>query len=85
MSKSIALLGRFGGKAAGAVPVLEAILESEADKSPHAAAQAAAVNCPNRRHSAYRYWAAAAARALRSLVLSVMWPWIFSDLRRSVA
>jgi len=39
--KAIELLGGYGAKADGAVPVLEAILESEADKSQHAAAQMA--------------------------------------------
>jgi len=39
--KAIELLGRFGGKAAGAVPVRETILASEADKAQHAAAQTA--------------------------------------------
>jgi len=39
--KAIELLGRFGAKAAAAVPVLEAILASEEDKTQHAAAQTA--------------------------------------------
>lgn len=39
--KAIELLGRYGSKAARAVPVLESILASEEDKSQHAAAQTA--------------------------------------------
>ncbi|HAS82415.1 MAG TPA: hypothetical protein DCS43_07020 [Verrucomicrobia bacterium] len=39
--KAIELLGRFGSKASGAVPVLEAILKSDADKSQHAVVQSA--------------------------------------------
>jgi len=39
--KAIELLGRFGAKAAAAVPVLEAILASEEDKTQHATAQTA--------------------------------------------